>query len=137
MTRVPKFKAWHTQRKVMFDVQCMIWNEDQTTLKSIYDMAGGEYDPRYCELLEWTRFKDKDGVDIYFGSIVLINGKNCIVDWDDEEGLWCCGVEVDGKIYNEMIGPHMKNIVVVGHIYEVVNKVQDDEQTEDSEPTTE
>lgn len=115
MSREIKFRAWHAETKSKIDWKTICQHHD------------------LCELIksrhvteQFTGLKDKNGVEIYEGDIVEINGYN------SREGAWIKYFEVvwddvgfclkrRGKLYGFGVkydnGNHRKELVI-GNIHE-------------------
>ena len=108
-----KFRAWITEISQMIEHNTI--NVNDFVHKT---MPNGDINPSYCGdrfiLMQYTGLKDKNGVEIYEGDILIapyMNGKPCKVIYS--EGL--AKFTMDGRFNFTIID---KNLEVIGNIYE-------------------
>jgi uncharacterized phage protein (TIGR01671 family) len=106
MTREIKFRAWHNQRKEMFNPMPII------------DFKVMEINGHH--LMQFTGLQDKNGIDIYEGDIVegIWHGKTIDKDIfgvvDFKEGMFGIENTIDGEPYTI----NRLYIKVIGNIHE-------------------
>ena len=85
---IPKFRAWDKQQNVMRDVAVLHFTKSGKVNSIEYWKTPSElksYYVRNIELMQSTGLKDKNGVEIFEGDIVLADGVKKIVTFGEQE----------------------------------------------------
>src|SRR5712691_11710394 len=99
MNREIKFRAWHKNHKVMYEVLRLCFDD---ALQIVLPIQGYKSDFSYCgyedvELMQYTCLKDKNGKEIYERDILRCISKDGFehkstisLGWsEDDEYGWC------------------------------------------------
>ena len=124
-----KFRAYHKERKEMFEVANIDFEERKATLTNrIIRLSNLDFEK--FELMQYTNLKDKNGKEIYEGDIVKILKL-------EGYGEYCDQVECTGKIECyisefriqplnlRLSDESIIEIEVVGNIYENKNLLEE------------
>ncbi|EMF0052951.1 hypothetical protein DSH92_RS09895 [Enterococcus hirae] len=85
---IPKFRAWDKRQNVMRDVAVLHFTKSGKVNSIEYWKTHSElksYHVRNIELMQSTGLKDKNGVEIFEGDIVLADGVKKIVTFGEQE----------------------------------------------------
>ena len=85
---IPKFRAWDKRQNVMRDVAVLNFTKSGNVNSIEYWKTPSElksYYVRNIELMQSTGLKDKNGVEIFEGDIVLADGVKKIVTFGEQE----------------------------------------------------
>ena len=85
---IPKFQAWDKRQNVMRDVAVLHFTKSGKVNSIEYWKTPSElksYYVRNIELMQSTGLKDKNGVEIFEGDIVLADGVKKIVTFGEQE----------------------------------------------------
>lgn len=120
MSRVNKFRAWNTEKKIMcykhedeeqnwFDGVCCS-DVEMINSRLNSDLSAYEY-------MQYIVVDDKNGKEIYEGDIVLIDGEDeyFVVEWDSDTARFVMNSETLTVDFDNYWG---YQIEVVGNVYE-------------------
>ncbi|MGS6444944.1 YopX family protein [Enterococcus hirae] len=85
---IPKYRAWDKRQNVMRDVAVLHFTKSGKVNSIEYWKTPSElksYYVRNIELMQSTGLKDKNGVEIFEGDIVLADGVKKIVTFGEQE----------------------------------------------------
>ena len=123
MSREIKFRAYHKERKEIFEIasidfeekRAILWNEIRKLLNVDFERF---------ELSQYTGLKDKNGKEIYEGDIVILNDteeeNRCVVKY--KYGSY---ILIDGDLRENLSNVEDSFLEVIGNIYENKNLLEE------------
>ncbi|MDT2449021.1 YopX family protein [Enterococcus avium] len=126
---IPNFKAWASGEKLMSDVEYINFASETVVLTDTMDC----FHIADVELMQSTGLKDKNGVEIFEGDIVILTSKS--INYADT--YWHKYAEVfqhpngayrlRGKgIYETELYSNRKQVTLTGNIYETPELLEND-----------
>lgn len=122
MQREIKFKAYVKNLKLIAPVEQISFNVETVEV----DLTCGngdtaEYEFGEIELMQYTGFKDKKGIEIYEGDICVCRKYEHIgkIKWNcDETAFYFCVACNNGIFEEEYLHYYIDELKVIGNIYE-------------------
>ena len=123
MSREIKFRAYHKERKEIFEIASIDFEEKKVTLSNgIIKLLNVGF--KQFELLQHTGTKDENGKEIYEGDIVILNDaeeeNRCVVKY--KYGSY---ILVDRDLREDLSNVEAKFLEVVGNVYENKNLLEE------------
>ena len=123
MSREIKFRAYHKERKEIFEIASIDFEEKKVTLSNgIIKLLNVDF--KQFELSQYTGLKDKNGKEIYEGDIVILNDteeeNRCVVKY--KYGSY---ILIDGDLRENLSNVEDSFLEVIGNIYENKNLLEE------------
>lgn len=130
--KIPKFRAWSSQYKMMFEVGGIYWFRDTYSITCDGVDDDFEFDEKEIELMQWSCFIDKNKKEIFEGDIVKLGGIDkffvenfkglYVLRWDERtdsgKGMFAFNLIHRDKMMHEYCA---NDFEVIGNIYENVD----------------
>lgn len=129
---IPKLRVWDTVKKAMHDVQAIVYTEER--VYPIYSKLIRKYIPfGEAILMQYTGLKDKNGVEIFEGDIVIAWSQGVKGTFEIKrriDGLWLLyPAWKNGQFwYLSPTEDGRETIEVIGNIYENPNLLESVEE---------
>ena len=123
MSREIKFRAYHKERKEMFEIASIDFEEKKAALSNgVIKLLNVDF--KQFELSQYTGLRDKNGKEIYERDIVILNDaeeeNRCVVKY--KYGSY---ILVDGDLRENLSNVEDRFLEVIGNIYENKNLMEE------------
>lgn len=115
-----KFRAWNKVYKKYVEINELEMGVKSLAIKFITPSGRTLYLEHGNSIIleQYTGLKDKNGVEIYEGDIVKMDGLYYLIKWDDEGGKWCMSLERDWMDYLFLTKKKAPFMEIIGNIHE-------------------